>query len=718
MADRGSRISASSAFTATGNAGTIDIAAGDMLLADGARISTGTSGVGTGGEVRIVATGDIRLSGARADGSGTSIRVASEVEANEAGQVGASRSGNAGDIRIQAPGVFLGPGTELRSSTSLPGRGGTISLDVGTLAIDGARVAADSVGIGSGDAGNIRIGVGTGAAPPVFPLTLVQLVNGEITTSAEDAGGGDIVIQGPGSLRLRRSSGVDASDTGGEGGNVSVDMRSDIVVEDASRILARAAVAGGAGGVIELTTDAFVQSPDSEVVAENAVVINSPETDLNSQVVSLPADYLNASAMFREPCAARGHGERVGSFTVARQTGVPPGPDGLIPVFVTDEIVPTDSAGRAFVAGHYSDAATLLVAAIAQQPSGSVDELLRLGEARQALGEFDESLTPLAQVGGSGRGDSPETRAAVLQASSGARMALGDFDAAATLLAEAANLTQDSSVLARGAVLDGNLARLRGDAAAAGAAYQNAIERATTASLLRAQAFASAARLAADSRDSTKAMGLAEQAAGVVAQLPDGHARWFVEVHLALTYSRVATTDPALFAESLRAAYAHLVDAARIARSANNPRDESVADGELGALYLLERRLDEARVLTRQAIAAADRAGAVDLRIAWYSQEGRIAWLSGDSEGALTMMRKAVTDLDQIRFEGAGRIDPGELPIRESGGAGVPGSVRRCYSPSATTETRSSNNVCCWRREPSSMGCATRRCATISTTNA
>ena len=174
VTDRGSRISASSAFTATGNAGTIDISAGDVLLADGARVSTSTSGVGSGGEVHIAATGEIRLSGARADGDGTSIRVASEVEDVEAGKIDASRTGNAGDIRIEAPAVYLEPGTELRSSTSLPGRGGTIALDVGTLDINGASVAATSVGIGAGDAGDIRIGVGNGAAPSIYPLALVN----------------------------------------------------------------------------------------------------------------------------------------------------------------------------------------------------------------------------------------------------------------------------------------------------------------------------------------------------------------------------------------------------------------------------------------------------------------------------------------------------------------------------------------------------------------
>ena len=176
--DRGSRISASSAFTATGDAGTIDIVAGDVLLADGARISTSTSGIGAGGEVRIVASGEIRLSGARADGGGTSIRVASEVEEDEAGEVDASRTGNAGDIRIEAPALYLEPGTELRSSTALAGNGGAITLDIGRLSIDGASVAATSLGEGAGNAGDIRIGIGAGGARAALCAQNMSLVNG------------------------------------------------------------------------------------------------------------------------------------------------------------------------------------------------------------------------------------------------------------------------------------------------------------------------------------------------------------------------------------------------------------------------------------------------------------------------------------------------------------------------------------------------------------
>ena len=676
LTDRGSRISASSAFTATGNAGTIDIAAGDILLADGARISTSTSGVGSGGEVHIAATGDIRLTGARADGDGTSIRVASEVEDTEVGGVNASRTGNAGDIRIEAPGIYLEPGTELRSSTSLPGRGGTITLDVGTLDIDGASVAAASVGVGAGDAGDIRIGFGTRGGAPLHPLTLVQVVDGEITTSAQDAGGGDILMQGPGSLRLSQASGVDASDTGGEGGNVFVDMNDDIVVMDTSRILARAAVAGGAGGVIELTTDAFVKSPDSEVVAENAVVINSPDTDLGSQVASLPADYLNASAMFREPCAARGHGERVGSFTVARQTGLPPGPDGLIPVFATDAAAPTDPSGRAFLGGHYAQAVTLLNAAMAQHPGGSADQLLRLGEARQALGEFDASLAPLTQTG-SQRDDNPDTRVAVLHALSGAHMALGDFDRAAALLTEAASLPQDDSMLARGALLDGNLARLRGDDVAATAAYRRAIDGAAAGSLVRAQALASAARLAVDSRDVATAIDLAVQAADAVSQLPEDHARWFVETHLALTYSRAAAADPAPCSPRHCARPTDIWCGRPRSRAAeDNPRDGVGGRRRTG-------RAVSARTTARRSArvdATGDRFG----RSRRCTRPARAVVLAGRAHRvAVGRFRRRVDDAAQSRrgsgsdpVRGARRTDSGELPLRRSGGADLSGSVR------------------------------------------
>jgi hypothetical protein len=100
------------------------------------------------------------------------------------------------------------------------------------------------------------------------------------------------------------------------------------------------------------------------------------------------------------------------------------------------------------------------------------NDLNSLALAMRDMLDNDEHY-PLTEAGS--QRDNPEARVAVLHALSGAQMALGEFDRAAALLTEAASLPQDGSTLARGALLDGNLARLRGDDAAASAAYGRAI---------------------------------------------------------------------------------------------------------------------------------------------------------------------------------------------------------------------------------------------------
>src|SRR5690606_11751511 len=111
--NRGSRVTAASFFTAVGDAGSIDVRAGRVELADGARLSSSTAGFGNGGTVTIAATGAVSLRGARGDGSGSAIKSSTEVEAEEAGVLGGQRFGNAGVISIQTPALELADGAEI-----------------------------------------------------------------------------------------------------------------------------------------------------------------------------------------------------------------------------------------------------------------------------------------------------------------------------------------------------------------------------------------------------------------------------------------------------------------------------------------------------------------------------------------------------------------------------------------------------------------------------
>ena len=122
-------------------------------------MSTSTSGIGDGGTVTVAATGAVTLRGARGDGSGSAIKVSTEVEADEIGAINEPRLGNAGSVTIEAASLALDDGAEVVGNTALLGAGGSVTIDVETLHVANARIASEStaVGSGAGAAGEIAI---------------------------------------------------------------------------------------------------------------------------------------------------------------------------------------------------------------------------------------------------------------------------------------------------------------------------------------------------------------------------------------------------------------------------------------------------------------------------------------------------------------------------------------------------------------------------------
>ncbi|MGB5606834.1 MAG: hypothetical protein WBN51_09960, partial [Gammaproteobacteria bacterium] len=296
--NRGSRITVGSRSTSTGDAGSISITTANVLVADGARISSSTSGVGDGGPVIILASEGITLRGARLDGDGSSIRASTEVEADEAGNVDVPRNGNAGAIDIQTSLLSLEPGTEIVSNTSLPGEGGRIVLQVNQLNMSGATIQTTSTGAGSGDAGDIDISAQTN----------LEMTDSSISTSASQADGGNVKLTVEDTVYLLESD-ISARVQGGagNGGNINIDPV--FVVLNDSNITADAF--GGNGGNIQIIAGFFLATPDSSVTASSAlgidgnVDIKAPDADVTGSLTALPATFLDASALLRSRCGAR-----------------------------------------------------------------------------------------------------------------------------------------------------------------------------------------------------------------------------------------------------------------------------------------------------------------------------------------------------------------------------------------------------------------------------
>src|SRR5690606_12586856 len=217
--NRGSRITAGSFFTATGDAGSIDIRAGRIELDDGARITASTSGIGAGGSVTIDASGPITLAGARGDGSGSAIKASTEVEAEEAGEVDAPRIGNAGRVSIRAPSLVLADGAEIVGNTALAGTGGEVLIDVGEHRIGHARIATESTAAGA-DAG------AAGAVSVIVADALVLQDGGRISASTIDGRGGSVTLRSD-RILIDGTGSVSAATIGaGQGGDIALAARS------------------------------------------------------------------------------------------------------------------------------------------------------------------------------------------------------------------------------------------------------------------------------------------------------------------------------------------------------------------------------------------------------------------------------------------------------------------------------------------------------------
>lgn len=263
----------------TGDAGSIAVSADSVSMNNGAQISTSVDGSGNGGLLRVASSGAVNLDGQAGDGFQTGLYSLTE------------GAGTGGNVEVSGSSVKLTHNATINSESN-----------------------------GSGNAGNID----------VTAVNSVKLKNASINTSADNADGGNIKITANDRVELTNSE-VTAAVGGGEGngGNVSIDP--EFVILSSSRILASAI--GGDGGNITIVTDHFIASPDSVLDAssqlgvDGTINIISPDEEITSDLVELPAAYLDASGLLRERCSSRHQAVTQSSFTVAGRNTLPTSPD-------------------------------------------------------------------------------------------------------------------------------------------------------------------------------------------------------------------------------------------------------------------------------------------------------------------------------------------------------------------------------------------------------
>jgi filamentous hemagglutinin family protein len=263
------QIAASAIGTASGPGGAVTVDAGSLTVQGGAQIASSTAGPGKGGDVGVMVATGVRLSGmapARASGITTSAEPGS--------------SGDAGQVVLMAGGaIALSGGAEVASSTDGAGKGGTVQVTAhGPLSLSdpSSGIVALATETASGDAGSVMVqapqitiaggaqiasttaGTGMGGSvdvttPGALVLDGAGVANTQIAASAigTASGPGGPVTVNAGSLTVQGGAQIASTTTGpGKGGDVSVNVVSDISLPDPGpQITARSTGSGNAGSV-------------------------------------------------------------------------------------------------------------------------------------------------------------------------------------------------------------------------------------------------------------------------------------------------------------------------------------------------------------------------------------------------------------------------------------------------------------------------------------
>jgi len=355
-----------------GQGGNVSITTGTFSVTSGAQVGADTSGQGNAGNITITARDAVSFDGVGSNEfiSGAFSSVASDgigqggnvsittgtLSLTNGAQVGAATlgRGNAGNITITARDAvsFDGVGSNGFSSGAFGsvasdgiGQGGKIAIDTEQFSItNGAQLSASSEGQGA--AGNLEVAA-----------RQLRLDNqGSIQAQTASGQGGNITLQVPALLLLRRGSFISSTagtnQAGGDGGNITFNGNFIVAVpRENSNISANAFT--GRGGNIRITTQGLFGieprtttttglssiTASSQFGISGTITLNTPNVDPSRGTAALPTGVIDTNALIASSCVARR--SRQGRFVITGTGGLAPQPDDLAnAAFPTYELVP------------------------------------------------------------------------------------------------------------------------------------------------------------------------------------------------------------------------------------------------------------------------------------------------------------------------------------------------------------------------------------------
>ncbi|GAA6620132.1 hypothetical protein NUACC26_059480 [Scytonema sp. NUACC26] len=189
------------------NGGDLTITTQDLLVRDGAQVSTATFGMGKGGNLAVNASNKVELIGTSADGRAISIL-------NASAQAGST--GNAGDLTITTQDLLMGNGAQVFTGTYGTGKGGSLTVN-----------ASDKVElIGTSADGRIRSALSTSAQAGLTENA------GNLTITTQDLLVQDGAQVNAGTYRSEISTTASTAQAGGNGSNITINTCFFIAVPD------------------------------------------------------------------------------------------------------------------------------------------------------------------------------------------------------------------------------------------------------------------------------------------------------------------------------------------------------------------------------------------------------------------------------------------------------------------------------------------------------
>ncbi|MEH2137648.1 two-partner secretion domain-containing protein [Nostoc sp.] len=288
----GSGLNTSAKLGSTGDAGDLTINTQQLLVRDGAQVTTGTRSAGKGGSLTVNAK-DVQLIGTTADGRASGLFAST------------NSTGDAGDLKISSDKLLVQDGATITVSSSGKGIAGNLNIDAASIRLNNnATVNANTQAVNT-DPSKEQ------ATISVRSQDLLLLRNSNITTNAsgENVIGGNININTD-ILVAFDNSDISANSTDFRGGQVTINAK----------------------GVFG-TQFRDVPTPNSDITATGAnqqlsgtVQLNTLQDPTNG-LEELPLGVVDASQLINQNfCAKRGNS----SFTIVGRGGLPPSPNTVL----------------------------------------------------------------------------------------------------------------------------------------------------------------------------------------------------------------------------------------------------------------------------------------------------------------------------------------------------------------------------------------------------